>query len=646
MNRKEEKIFKYLMAQYSKQWHQNKPYRESYDENLAVYLGETAQEKFPLSYNESFNRILPIIYTMLSRFMSQMYQTDDIVSVKPRKRSDIENAKAVEAVLNYQMDNLNAIDTRGGSYLVMMKWFFNALTFGKGIVKCYWKKEERITPRRVSVPRAVFDDNGQMVGTEMQDILTQDNQIVYNAPYVEVLNNKTFIPDIEYKSIQDMPFVFLVYNRSVDELHKLQEEGIYKNIKDLGWQSSGTGGHPQDSMEGFVESLNLAGGAPIDREQSEFKAPYVDVIECYTKLILEDSAYEVGSGIKIKGKEEECIVHIGNYKTILSIQRNPYGIRPLFDIGCYMHPSLYWDVGLVELTKGIQSQVNTLANLRMQNVMLNINTMLRVDPDADIDPEALVIKPFGVIPAEKGEIEPLIFPDTAGQAFQEQERFFNDTIQDLMGCYSFNMGQSPVRQEKTGVVQSITSMGEARVKLLLMSMDYLGIRPLLQYMMILNTYHLPQGFEVKIADSEGTQFKQIFGESIHSDYNFVSKYTASEPSLDKNYRAQQLIQLSQMWQQSPWINQYQFIKSICELLGVKELDGLLRTPEQIMQESKQQQQAQMVGEQQRFKQEVEKVMVGKKADFESKHQLNEQEFGHDVAMAEIKHENNMEEKGE
>ena len=232
MNRKEEKIFKYLMAQYSKQWHQNKPYRESYDENLAVYLGETAQEKFPLSYNESFNRILPIIYTMLSRFMSQMYQTDDIVSVKPRKRSDIENAKAVEAVLNYQMDNLNAIDTRGGSYLVMMKWFFNALTFGKGIVKCYWKKEERITPRRVSVPRAVFDDNGQMVGTEMQDILTQDNQIVYNAPYVEVLNNKTFIPDIEYKSIQDMPFVFLVYNRSVDELHKLQEKGIYKNIKD------------------------------------------------------------------------------------------------------------------------------------------------------------------------------------------------------------------------------------------------------------------------------------------------------------------------------------------------------------------------------------------------------------------------------
>ena len=329
-------------------------------------------------------------------------------------------------------------------------------------------------------------------------------------------------------------------------------------------------------------------------------------------------------------------------KTILSIQRNPYGIRPLFDIGCYMHPTLYWDVGLVELTKGIQSQVNTLANLRMQNVMLNINTMLRINPDADIDPEALVIKPFGIIPAEQGEIDPLIFPDTSGPAFQEQERFFNETIQDLTGMYSFNMGQSPVRQEKTGVVQSITSMGEARIKLLLMSMDFLGIRPLLQYMMILNTYHLPQGFEVKICDSEGTKYKQIFGETLHSDYNFESKYTASEPSLDKNFRAQQLIQLSQMWQQSPWINQYQFIKSICELLGVREVDGLLRTPEQIMQESKQQQQAQMAGEQARFQQEIQKVVVGKQADYQGKQKLQEQKFGHDIALEEIESDNKKE----
>ncbi|GAG09894.1 unnamed protein product, partial [marine sediment metagenome] len=270
-------------------------------------------------------------------------------------------------------------------------------------------------------------------------------------------------------------------------------------LKDLNVNSSGgASNHPKDSREALVQSLGMEGCIQTEDDITERKTQEVDILECYGKVILEDSSYEVGSGYKIKGREEEVIAHIGNYSALLSLQKNTYGMRPLFDMGCYMHPELYWDIGMVTLTKGIQEQVNNLANLRIANAMMLINPMIKVDMNADIDPKALTWKPFGIVPVEDmNDVEPLIVPDTNSNLFMEQENFYKATIQDLMGMYDYGMGQTPQRQERVGVVYGIQAMGEARAKLLLMSMDFLGLRPLLKYIMHLNTFHLPNGYEYR-----------------------------------------------------------------------------------------------------------------------------------------------------
>ena len=982
MNKKETEIFKYVMKLYADNWNRNQYNRTNYDEDLEYYLGYRNENKYPLAYNEVFNRILPIVHTLLSKFMDQLYQTGNIVSVKPRKKKDLHRYKQVEAVLNFQLESLNDIDMQGGSYLTMMKWFFNALTFGKGIVKAYWKKEERIAPRRIALPKPNFDRLGNFQGMDVVDYISQEMQTIYDGPYVEVLHNKTFLPHPQYRSIQQMPAVFLIYKRSMDYLKKQEAKGIFKNIKEVPWEAGGGAGpYAKDSDEAFVKGLELEGGLQQEELNDERKSPDVDIIEGYTKLIFDEQPYEVGSGYKIKGREEEAIIHIANYKTIVSIQKNEYGIRPLFDIGCYMHPEMYWDLGLTRLTKGLQEQINTLGNLRMQNVMMMIDQMLRVDPDSDVDPEALVWKPFGIIPAMKDEVEPIVIPDMHSNLFMEQENFYEHTIQDLTGQYSYNMGQTPQRQERVGVVQclanygdesdyeiltdegwkrfddlnrhekvmtlnfetdemewqnptdyldypaeerellhfksspaeflctmehripvereqrdgwrkevvladqlskqshakipltgkwegndnwqvpfegitqkdwaafmgiwlseghtyynpkqwsyqigisqeasqdkikqiddllkrlpvafkyngkqwkvqdknlfkylekfgksgdkfipdelknsskkilqilldwlwmgdgyyapngqplyssvskrlandvqeiilklgkssdifiekrslvnpkwqdvytisiskdkyawwhnhnsgvtkiekhncrvtcltvpnsiflirvnykpiwtgnSIQSMGEARAKLMLMSMDYLGIRPLLKYMMVLNTFHLPSGFEYRITDREGQEgqnFGQIFGNDIHPDFDFAARYSAMEPALSKGVRAQQLVQMAQMWQQNPWINQYQMLKTTMELMDIQEADLLLKSPQQFMGEMQKQQKAQMMEQQteQQAKQQLVKLKTqGKMAisqkDFTEEQALSEQDFSHDMALEAVKNE--------
>ena len=651
MNERDENIFKHLMERYKFHWDANQYARSNYNEDLEYYRGYRNSADYPLAYNESFNRILPIIHTILSRFMDQIYQAGNIVSVKPRKSKDVSRAKSVEGVLNYQMENLNCIDTSGGSYLTMMKWFFNALTFGKGIIKAYWRKEERIGPVRMALPIPNFDRFGNFQGMNIIDHVSQEMQVVYDGPYVEVLHNKLFLPHPEYKNIQQMPQCFIVYQRSIDEIKRMADKGIYKNLSELGAPgTSGASYQTSDSKEAFAASIGIESAFQTEDSDSKYKSPNVDIVECYGKTILKDQPYEVGSGYQIKGREEEIIVHIGNHKTILSLQKNTYGMRPIFDMGAYYHPELYWDLGLVTLTKGIQNQVNNLANLRIQNVMMQINQMLKVNIHSDIDPEALVWKPFGIVPVDDmDDVQPLTVPDYNSNLFAEQEEFYKHTIQDIMGMYDYGMGQTPQRQERVGVVYGIQAMGEARAKLMLMSMDYLGIRPLLKYMMVLNTFHLPSGFEYRIGNVEQPQFGNIFGTDLHSDFDFSAKYTAMEPALGKQARMDRLVQLAGMWKDNPWINQYQWNKTLMELGDIREAETLLKTPDQFQKEVQQQTQMAMMAEQMKQRYETEgKLVLGKvqtadkikisQKDFQEDLILGEQEFRHDMAIEAVKKE--------
>lgn len=645
MNKRDEALFSHFMERYKYHWDANQYYRTEHDICLEYYRGYRNRVDYPLAYNENFNRILPIIHTILSRFMDQLYQSSNIVSVKPRKSADVQRAKAAEGVLNYQLETLNDIDVQGGSYLTMMKWFFNALTYGKGIVKAYWRKEERISPKRMALPVPNFDRLGNFQGYDTIDHISQVMQTVYDGPYIEVLHNKLFLPHPEYKDIQKMPQVFIVYKRPLDEVKRMADRGIYKNINELG--APGIGGashHTSDSREGVAHSLSIESAFQTEDSDSDRKSPEVEIIEGYGKAILKEEPYTIGSGYQIKGREEEVIIHIGNHKTILSLQRNQYGIRPLFDLGAYHHPELYWDLGLVTLTKGIQNQVNNLANLRIQNVMMQINAMLKVNVNADIDPEALVWKPFGIIPVDDMEdVQPLVVPDYSSNMFMEQEKFYENTIQDIMGMYSYNLGQTPQRQERVGVVHSIQSMGEARAKLMLMSMDYLGIRPLLKYMMVLNTFHLPSGFEFRIgaSDSQQQQFGNVFGDDLHSDFDFAARYTSMEPALGKQARAQQLVQMAGMWKDSPWINQYQYTKLMMELLDIRETESLLKTPQQFAQEMQQKQQAMMMAQQKQQQLETSAEQAKKQFETTGKLKVSDKDFKEEIVLQEQEHQHDM-----
>lgn len=593
----EKHAFEHFMAAYKLQYDLNSYYREDYDTDIEYYLSYRDPAKYPLAYNNSYNILLPRVYNVLSRMMEQLYQggPNDLVGVRPRKRADVERAPRVKGLLQQQLESLNNIDKTGGSYMFNFQWMFNALNFGKGICKMYWKKEERISPKRLSFQVPQFNQAGQMVGAENMSMVIEAPQVAYDGPYAEVLHNKMFIPHPHYRNIQQMPAVFCVYKRTLDYVHEMAKKGVYKlaNLRKLGWTSSrdtqGQSGYSvEDSGEAIAKSVGIEGALTFEQMESDRVSPNIDIIECYGKFIFpEDEApYTVGSGVQIKGKESEAIAHIGNYKTLLSLQKNNYGYRPFFDIGAYYHPELYWDYGIIRLGRDLQESYDVLANTRLQNAMMSVHQMLKVRDDWDGDPEALVWKPFGIIPVEEmDDVQPLVIPDMSQSGvFREQEQFLESMISDITGVYPYNLGQTPPRQEHVGTIYSLQSMGEARTKLLLMTMDYQGFQPFLRYMMLLNTWHLGDDYETRINTQTGEQFSPMFPGDIHPEYDFTVRYTAMEPALGKPSRVSNLIQLSSMWADSPWLQQDQWMKAIMELMDLPNTDKYLKTPQQFQQE--------------------------------------------------------------
>jgi hypothetical protein len=416
----------------------------------------------------------------------------------------------------------------------------------------------------------------------------------------------------------------------------MQKKGVFKNIHLLGGATSAdhrTSGSmtstSDDSAEAFAKSIEIEGSmVSVADFDSEYNTPDVDVIEWYCKYVFpeDETPINVG-GTTLKGGESEAIMHIGNYQTLLSIQKNKYGMRPFFCMGGYMHPELFWDLGIIRLGKAIQEQYNNLGNTRYQNAIMMVNQMLKVRVDADIDPQALVWRPSGLVPVEEMEdVQPLIVPDVAQSGiFREQEAFFEETLSDITGMYPYGMGQTPPRQEHVGTIYSLQSVGEARTRLLLMTMDFLGFQPFLRHMMLLNTWHLPQEFESRIVDRGQEQFTQMFPGDVHPEYDFSVRYTSMEPALGKQFRSQQLIQYAQMWQQSPYLQHHQFMKAILELMDFKDTDKYLVSPEQVQAQQRQQMQ-----------QEVQRELMGAVVQDKMAEKESERGLVRDLAKAVLK----------
>jgi len=133
-------------------------------------------------------------------------------------------------------------------------------------------------------------------------------------------------------------------------------------------------------------------------------------------------------------------------------------------------------------------------------------------------------------------------------------------------------------------------------------------------MMRLNMFHLPDDHEAKVNTKQGEGFTPLFPGDIHLDYDYSARYTGMEPALGKQYRAQQLLQLSQIWKDNPYLQQHQFMKAVMELMDFQDSDKYVKSPQQLQKEQQAAMQQQMmvknIEHEQKMQESVVKEIAG------------------------------------
>ena len=374
MNEQELTAYDYFMQTYYRLRDLNSPYRDNFDKYDEYYRGYRSDSDYPFAYNYSFNRMISVIYTVIGNFMSHLYRDDDLVVVKPKRSSDINRAEVVSGVLNHQLNNMNSVDFQGGSYMVFLQWFLSSLVFGKGIVRAYWRKEERTMPVRkeIMIPKMGFSPSGEvyLAGEEMREIIYNETQIAYDAPYLENVPVRQFLPDPEYRSIQKMPACGHIYTKSLEWAKGMERAGEFRNVSEIGrgnadYKNAKGGGGSVDVKEFVQHSLDIEDAWTIEEITTErHKANDIDFIDIYGKYRLDGD------------REEEVVCTIANYDTVVKLKKVQYGVKPFFDIGAHINLHRYWDIGMVELMADVQEAYSNLSNLRMHDAMMKVNTML------------------------------------------------------------------------------------------------------------------------------------------------------------------------------------------------------------------------------------------------------------------------------
>ena len=108
------------------------------------------------------------VETTIPRIMSAIFSSDPIIAVKPRIEDDVENAKTMEQLLNYQIEQMNLFNTS----IPLLK---DACITGTLISKIDWKKESR-TKKRIAMEEVFsnYDEMGNPMGAPQKTPILND----------------------------------------------------------------------------------------------------------------------------------------------------------------------------------------------------------------------------------------------------------------------------------------------------------------------------------------------------------------------------------------------------------------------------------------------------------------------------------------
>jgi hypothetical protein len=427
------------------------------------------------------------------------FGADRIISISGVGSEDADRAERVMKLIQWQLTVKNQ------GYRIFKGWFGDALVTNLGVLKCYWKRETKVTRRREILDQSqligvIQNPDNRVTGSKpVPDVMSiaglaspkamvtwEETQVTANQPVIEVVrpSDIRFTPD--GRTLSECSMVAHRKVTTVDQLRRDAKRGLYDPQAVEEAVTAQAGDYELTDLEKVLD-----GGAEdsLRHNQGPEKArARVVIYECYLK-----------SDLNGDGLLEDAIVTVCG-DTLIRAAENPYGRAPFFDLVPFWDSYQVWSgLGLAEIIQETQDAHTAL--LRQMIVALGLSNQWRGVVDEtqinidDLISNAMFVRASG---DPSRAFFPLPHPGLHPENFQMFE-YLKSQLEQWTPMTRYNQGIDASSLNKTATgINMIMSASQQRQEEITRNFAETGIRELFRFLIQLNQRYLDQPQVVRL----------------------------------------------------------------------------------------------------------------------------------------------------
>jgi hypothetical protein len=430
------------------------------------------------NWPHAVNLFIPLIWSTVESFLPRLVMQKPTILVEARGDENFQPASYHRQLLDYQWQDISLP-------MVVNDWVKECLIYGTAIVKVGWEK------------KTMHRKFKQVIDGKVQE--AEDPEfVVADQPFTCLVPLENFYPEPGAPDIKRARYVIERYKKTYWELKSMAEElgwnmDAIEELKDKQMGDADEAG--QDSFKTDKESTF----GTSDSKQAKQRAQIweFEVIEYW-----EDGRY----AIVVTSPE---VVLVNEYNP------NNHGMKPYLRIVDNSLPGEFWGVGEPEVLQHINTELNALHNLRLENVNRSVFQMFKVKIGSPVTPNMSKFKPQGIIwVTSQDDIEPL-YNGQPTQALYRDEDSLRMWAQIASGANDNFQGVASDMQQETATGASILAQAAAsRVGMKFLQLSSLGLEPLGEMLISLNEQNLSTETAVKVVGPEAATHMRITPEDI------------------------------------------------------------------------------------------------------------------------------------
>ena len=462
----------------------------------------------PEGPREGSNLFVPYTFmqaeVIKARLEESLFAQRPYISALPREGGDTEQAEKMQLLLDWQLNERMDLPR-----LLSEEIAAGIVIYGTGVVYTGWQVRTRQVRRGRWGQQPLLDDQGQPLRDEQGRPLTcavqesdEEREVIYDDPVVANIPLTDFFVDPTADTVAKARFCGHREYVTRERLRELEREGLYR----IDW----------DDLKPLEEKR------PDDSFEPE-EAQGLYLLHHYW----EDDRRLVFLN------RQQCVCAGGN----------PFwhGMKP-YDKCCYAPvPGEFYGMGVPELLAGLQDELNTARNQRIDYNSLSLRRMWKLRRGCGLTGRDLLWRQNGVLQVENmDDVQEINVQPLPGDAFAHEAGVKQD-MQDVTGCYDILMGVGYANETATTTVTRDNN-ASLRFKSVVRAIIKDLLLPIAGKCLALDQQFLDQERALRLVGRPLDELFRVSPEELAGDYDVIYCGTATESLANRERNRERVLQ--------------------------------------------------------------------------------------------------------